>query len=64
MYQRLLGTMLSAIARGEHADGLMFWMAITNSYPDYDGFSILIDDSVSFEGINPPDYNVLQQFRK
>eukprot|EP01025_Chloroclados_australasicus_P046175 TRINITY_DN5093_c0_g1_i2.p1 TRINITY_DN5093_c0_g1~~TRINITY_DN5093_c0_g1_i2.p1 ORF type:complete len:685 (+),score=37.55 TRINITY_DN5093_c0_g1_i2:150-2204(+) len=64
IYKRLSGSMLSAIERGENVGGFMFWMAVTGSYPDYDGFTIALDEAISFEGQSPPSYNILQIFRK
>eukprot|EP01025_Chloroclados_australasicus_P046179 TRINITY_DN5093_c0_g1_i6.p1 TRINITY_DN5093_c0_g1~~TRINITY_DN5093_c0_g1_i6.p1 ORF type:complete len:751 (+),score=55.26 TRINITY_DN5093_c0_g1_i6:150-2402(+) len=64
IYKRLTGSMLSAIERGEYVGGFMFWMAVTDNYPDYDGFTIELDEGISFEGQPPPSYNILQTFRK
>eukprot|EP01025_Chloroclados_australasicus_P042032 TRINITY_DN4477_c0_g1_i2.p2 TRINITY_DN4477_c0_g1~~TRINITY_DN4477_c0_g1_i2.p2 ORF type:complete len:367 (-),score=35.48 TRINITY_DN4477_c0_g1_i2:386-1432(-) len=62
-YKALLGSMLSGIERGDNVGGFMFWMAITDNYPDYDGFSIALDESVSFEAIVAVDFKLLQTFR-
>eukprot|EP01025_Chloroclados_australasicus_P000916 TRINITY_DN1030_c0_g1_i3.p1 TRINITY_DN1030_c0_g1~~TRINITY_DN1030_c0_g1_i3.p1 ORF type:complete len:692 (+),score=68.05 TRINITY_DN1030_c0_g1_i3:194-2269(+) len=62
-YKTLLGSMLSGIERGDSVGGFMFWMAITDNYPDYDGFSIALDESVSFEAVAPVNFRLLEQFR-
>eukprot|EP01025_Chloroclados_australasicus_P042030 TRINITY_DN4477_c0_g1_i13.p1 TRINITY_DN4477_c0_g1~~TRINITY_DN4477_c0_g1_i13.p1 ORF type:complete len:280 (-),score=21.03 TRINITY_DN4477_c0_g1_i13:544-1329(-) len=62
-YKTLLGSMLSGVEREDNVGGFMFWMAITANYPDYGGFSIALDESVSFEAIAAVNFQLLQQFR-
>eukprot|EP01024_Parvocaulis_polyphysoides_P033636 TRINITY_DN2987_c0_g1_i1.p1 TRINITY_DN2987_c0_g1~~TRINITY_DN2987_c0_g1_i1.p1 ORF type:complete len:487 (+),score=75.95 TRINITY_DN2987_c0_g1_i1:88-1548(+) len=53
-YKRLIGEIVSSSNRGGAGSGAMFWLAATQQFPDYDGYTVYVDAVVTPTGIGYP----------